>query len=100
MRSKYKHYISPLIFLVLILVSFVAMNLLAQIVTRNNRTHYENAVSEEISADMKIRFEEYIDKIESMKDFVDERKDIGIDYNEFYLFASGLFENDESVEDI
>ena len=100
MKSKYKHYISSIIFVAFILISFIAINLMAQTIIKKNRSHYENAVADAISNDMRFKIQEYIDKMESMKEFVEKRKITGIDYNEFYLFSSGLFENDESIENI
>ena len=100
MKSKYKYYISSTIFVVLILVSFIAVKLITQKIIKKNRSHYENSVTEEISIEMKLRIQNYIDKIESMKKFIGERKITGIDYNEFYLFSSGLFGNDEFIENI
>lgn len=100
LKSKYKYYMSSIISVFIVLISFVAVGYLTQTLISNNRSHYENSVSNAISNDMKFEIEQYIDKIESMKSFVEGRKITGIDYDEFYLFASGLFENDESLEDI
>lgn len=100
MKSKYRYYLPSIIFVILILVSIVAINLITEIKAKRNRTYYENSIIKNLSTDVQLKIKNYIDKIESMKEFVKERKDIGIDYDEFYLFSSGLFENDESIENI
>lgn len=100
LKSKYKYYVSSNIFVFIILVSFVGVSYLTQSIIRDNRSHYENSVADAISNDMKLEIQQYIDKIESMRLFVEERRISGIDYDEFYLFASGLFDNDVSLENI
>ena len=100
MKKMVKQYGLPVFYLLLILVIYFSFGFITKKIIKDNRNHYDYSVSEQISTDMEWKIQNYIDKMESMKSFVEETKVSGIDYNEFYMFSSGLFENDESIVNI
>jgi hypothetical protein len=55
MKSKYKHYLPSIIFVILLLLSFIIINLMTQIKSKKNRTYYENSVIEKMSIDIELK---------------------------------------------
>ena len=100
MKSKFKYYLLPIIYVILIYTLILIFGYTSQRIITSNQNHYESSVSDEISRDLKLRLNEYVSKIEAMEEFANKSKVLGINYDDFYLFSSGLFQNDDSLEAI
>ena len=86
MKSKFKYYLLPIIYVILIYTLILIFGYTSQRIITSNQNHYESSVSDEISRDLKLRLNEYVSKIEAMEEFANKSKVLGINYDDFYLF--------------